>query len=74
VLNADGALGPVKVMVACNPHRSEVQLALPMELGWRPVAVSPRPDCKLAPGSMPKIDQGLLTLGPLGCGVWVVDA
>ena len=74
VLNANGLLGPVKVMIACNPHHSEVQLAVPMELGWRPVVVSPHPDCKHAPGTMPEIAQGLLTLGPLGCGVWVVGA
>ena len=74
VLNADGLLGPVKVMIACNPHHSEVQLALPMEFNWRPVVVSPWLECKLAPGSMPKIDQGVLTLGPLGCGLWVVGA
>lgn len=74
VLNANGLLGPVKVMIACNPHHSEVQLAVPMELGWRPVVVSPHPDCKHAPGAMPEIAQGLLTLGPLGCGVWVVEA
>jgi pullulanase/glycogen debranching enzyme len=74
VLNTDGQLGPTKVMIACNPHHSEVQLALPFNATWRPIALSPRPDCKLAPGLMPKIDQGMLTLGPLGCGVWVVEA
>jgi pullulanase/glycogen debranching enzyme len=74
VLNADGLLGPVKVMIACNPHPFEVQLALPMELHWWPVVVSPRLDCKLAPCPMPKIDHGVLTLPPLGCGLWVVGA
>lgn len=74
VLNADGRLGPSKILVACNPHHSEVHLSLPMEGSWQPVVLSPRPDCQLAPGLLPKIDQGVLTLGPLGCGVWVVGA
>jgi hypothetical protein len=45
-----------------------------MELHWWPVVVSPRLDCKLAPCPMPKIDHGVLTLPPLGCGLWVVGA
>ena len=72
VLNADGVLGPSRVLVACNPGSHAVELQVPIEAAWAPVVTSPFPSCQFAPGPMPKIDQGVLRLEPLGCGVWVV--
>ena len=72
VLNADGVLGPSRVLVACNPGSHAVELKVPIEAAWAPVVTSPFPSCQFAPGPMPKIDQGVLRLEPLGCGVWVV--
>ena len=71
-MNADGLLGSSKVLVACNPYHSTLKLSLPLEADWKPVVVSPQPRCPHAPGAMPQIEQGVLTLGPLACGVWVV--
>jgi hypothetical protein len=71
-MNADGLLGPSKVLVACNPYHSTLKLRLPLDAEWKPVVVSPQSQCPHAPGVMPQIEQGVLTLGPLACGVWFV--
>lgn len=68
-LNADGALGPRRVLVAVNPHPWPVDLAVP-DASWSAVVVSPRPDCPHAPGPSPSPAAGSLRLPPLGCGVW----
>lgn len=68
-LNADGALGPARVLVAANPHPWEVELEVAAE-GWSPVVLSPRPDCAHAPGPVPAWREGRLRLPPLGCGLW----
>lgn len=68
-LNADGSLGPARVLVAANPHPWAVELTVPAG-GWNPVVVSPLPDCAHAPGAAPVFEGGLLRLPPLGCGVW----
>ena len=74
VLNADGRLGPSRILIACNPHDKPVALALPRTANWLPVVVSPFPTCLHAPGDMPKIEKDMLILPPLGCGVWSVGA
>lgn len=74
VLNADGDLGPVRVMVACNPHDREVTLELPRTGEWTPVVVSPFPSCLHAPGPVPRIESGRLVLPPLGSAVWSAGA
>lgn len=68
-LNADGALGHGRVLVAANPHPWVVELAVPAG-DWRPVVRSPLPDCPHAPGEAPAPASGRLRLPPLGCGVW----
>jgi pullulanase len=68
-LNADGDLGPARVLVAANPHPWAVTLRVP-PAGWNPVALSPRPDCALAPGDAPAWEGDALRLPPLGCGLW----
>ena len=68
-LNADGSLGPSRVLVAANPHPWAVELTVPTG-AWNPVVVSPLPDCAHAPGEAPVLAGGILRLPPLGCGVW----
>jgi hypothetical protein len=68
-LNADGSLGPSRVLVAANPHPWEVVLDAPPG-DWRPVVLSPRPGCLHAPGVSPAWSEGRLVLPPLGCGLW----
>ena len=70
VLNADGALGPSRVLMACNPHDYEVVLALPRPGEWTPVVVSPFPSCLHAPGPVPRIESGRVVLPPLASAVW----
>jgi pullulanase/glycogen debranching enzyme len=74
VLNADGALGPSRVLMACNPHDREVVLALPRPGEWTPVVVSPFPSCLHAPGPVPRIEGGHVILPPLGAAVWSAGA
>ncbi len=68
-LNADGAMGPARVLVAANPHPWEVALDVPSG-GWSPVALSPVPGCAHAPGPSPAWKEGRLVLPPLGGGLW----
>jgi len=68
-LNADGALGSARALVAANPHPWEVVLEVGAA-GWRPVALSPAPDCPHAPGPGPAWRDGRLVLPPLACGLW----
>ncbi len=70
VLNADGALGPSQVLMACNPHDREIVLALPRPGDWAPVVVSPFPSCLHAPGPVPRIEAGRVVLPPLASAVW----
>ena len=74
VLNADGQLGPERILVACNPQGSPVELPLPELAAWQPVVLSPRPGTRHAPAEAPQIQSGTLSLPALGCGVWVVRA
>lgn len=74
VLNADGALGSSRVLLACNPHAQPVRLALPQAGAWRPVVLSPFPSCPHAPGATPTLGATELELPPLGCGVWSLGA
>jgi pullulanase/glycogen debranching enzyme len=74
VLNADGQLGPDRILVACNPHGRSVELPLPEVADWQPVVLSPRPGSRHASAEAPQIHLGSLSLPPLGCGVWVVRA
>lgn len=74
VLNADGMLGPARVLVACNPHGREVSLALPRTGGWTPVVASPSPACPHAPGPAPRIEADRVVLPPMGCAVWSAGA
>lgn len=74
VLNADGSLGSSRILLACNPHDHEVVLDLPRAAAWKPVVVSPSPDCPHASGSPPSLAGGKVVLPPLGCGVWSVGA
>ena len=74
VLNADGLLGPSKVLVACNPHRYPVRLPLPQEAKWSPVVLSPRPGSRHAASDAPEIAAGAVSLPALGCGVWVAES
>ena len=74
VLNADGALGPSRVLLACNPHGQEVTLDLPRTAQWVPVVVSPFPSCLHAPGPVPRIESGRVVLPPLGSAVWSASA
>ncbi len=68
-LNADGALGPARVLVAANPHPWTVRI--PLAAGsWKPVALSPRADCPHAPGAPPCWEGDSLVLAPLSCGLW----
>jgi pullulanase/glycogen debranching enzyme len=68
-LNADGALGPARALVAANPHPWPVRI--PLAAGpWTPVVLSPRPDCPHAPGPSPAWEGDTLVLPPLGCGLW----
>lgn len=69
VLNADGVLGPARVLIAINPHPWAVRFASP-EGNWSPVVLSPSPSCPLAPGPAPCWESGELVLPPLGCGLW----
>lgn len=68
-LNADGALGPARVLVAANPHPWDVRIPLP-SAGWTPVVLSPSADCPHAPGAPPSWEADCLVLPPLGCGLW----
>lgn len=68
-LNADGGLGPARVLVAANPHPWPVRIRVPAD-GWSPVVLSPRADCPLAPGPPPAWEGETLVLPPLGCGLW----
>jgi pullulanase/glycogen debranching enzyme len=68
-LNADGALGPARVLVAANPHPWVVRLPLAPK-GWKPVVLSPCAECPHAPGSPPSWEGDTLVLPPLGCGLW----
>jgi pullulanase/glycogen debranching enzyme len=74
VLNADGLLGPARVLMACNPHDREVTLALPRTGDWTPVVVSPFPSCLHAPGPVPRIEGDYVILPPLGAAVWSAGA
>lgn len=74
VLNADGALGSGRVLLACNPHGHEVSLELPRTGQWTSVVGSPFPSCLHAPGPSPRIEAGRVVLPPLGCGVWSAGA
>jgi hypothetical protein len=74
VLNADGLLGPVRILVACNPQAYAVELPLPAPAAWRPVVLSPSPDTRHAAAEPPELQSGTVSLPALGCGVWVVGA
>jgi pullulanase/glycogen debranching enzyme len=74
VFNADGQLGPERILVACNPQGYPVELPLPALAAWQPVVLSPRPGTRHAPAEAPQIQSGTLSLPALGCGVWVVRA
>ena len=74
VINADGGMGPSRILLACNPHDREVVLELPQTAAWTPVVVSPFPSCPHAPGPVPVLGSGRVVLPPLGCGVWSVRA
>jgi len=74
VLNHDRSVGPVRVLLACNPHRQQVELVLPDAGPWSPVVLSPRPDCPHAPGPRPEAAAGRVVLPPLACGVWSCPA
>lgn len=74
VFNADGQLGPERILVACNPQGYPVELLLPELAAWQPVVLSPRPGTRHAPAEAPQIQSGTLSLPALGCGVWVVRA
>ena len=69
-LNADGAMGSGRVLVAVNPHDREVVLDLPQTGAWKPVVLSPMPTCPHAPGVSPRMVDGKMILPPFGCGVW----
>lgn len=68
-LNADGELGPGRVLVAANPHPWPARVPVPPR-GWSPVALSPTPGCPVAPGASPAWEGEELVLPPLGCGLW----
>ena len=72
VLNADGAMGPTRVLLACNPHDQAVTLTVPSPGPWHPVVLSPVPSCRHAPGPVPTLVGDRLELPPLGCGVWSI--
>jgi len=74
VLNADGALGSGRVLLACNPHDHEVSLDLPRTGHWTPVVLSPFPSCLHAPGPVPRIEAGRVVLPPLASAVWSAGA
>jgi len=74
VFNADGQLGPERILVACNPQGYPVELPLPDLAAWQPVVLSPCPGTRHAPAEAPQIQSGTLSLPALGCGVWVVRA
>ena len=74
VFNADGQLGPERILVACNPQGSPVELPLPELAAWQPVVLSPRPGTRHASAEAPQIQSSTLSLPALGCGVWVVKA
>lgn len=74
VFNADGQLGPERILVACNPQGSPVELPLPDLAAWQPVVLSPRLGTRHASAEAPQIQSGALSLPALGCGVWVVKA
>jgi len=74
VLNADGALGSGRVLLACNPHGHEVSLDLPRTGNWTPVVLSPFPSCHHAPGPVPRIEAGRVVLPPLSSAVWSAGA
>ncbi|PAZ05851.1 MAG: hypothetical protein CAK86_03220 [Opitutia bacterium AMD-G1] len=74
VLNADGALGAARVLLACNPHDHEVSLDLPRTGNWTSVVVSPFPSCLFAPGPVPRIEAGRVVLPPLASAVWSAGA
>jgi pullulanase/glycogen debranching enzyme len=69
-LNADGAMGSAKVLVAVNPHAREVVLDLPLTGNWKPIVLSPTPSCPHAPGPVPRLEEGRVYLPPLACAVW----
>jgi pullulanase/glycogen debranching enzyme len=71
-LNADGVLGPGRVLLACNPHDHAVSLTVPSPGPWHPVVLSPFPSCPHAPGPVPTLVGDRLELPPLGCGVWSI--
>ena len=70
VLNADGALGAARVLLACNPHDHEVRLTLPQAGDWVPVVLSPLPACPHAPGALPRFESTQVVLPPLASAVW----
>ena len=74
VFNADGQLGPERILVACNPQGYPVELPLPELAAWQPVVLSPRPGTRHASAEAPQIQSSTLSLPALGCGVWVVKA
>ncbi|PHX58585.1 MAG: hypothetical protein CK522_03450 [Opitutia bacterium] len=74
VFNADGQLGPERILVACNPQGYPVELPLPALAAWQPVVLSPRLGTRHASAEAPQIQSGTLSLPALGCGVWVVRA
>lgn len=72
VLNADGALGSARVLLACNPGAHAVTLDLPRTGAWVPVVASPCPDCPHVPRAAPQIVDGQAVLPPLAVAVWSV--
>jgi hypothetical protein len=74
VLNADGLLGPARIMLACNPHAAPVELTMPRTGAWAPVVLSPFPSCPHASGPVPSLAEDRVILPPFGCGVWSAGA
>ncbi len=74
VLNADGLLGPSRILIACNPQDAPVELVMPRTGAWVPVVLSPFPSCPHAPGPVPGLAGDRVMLPPLGCGVWSAGA
>jgi hypothetical protein len=65
-------MGPMRILLACNPHDHAVTLTVPSPGPWHPVVLSPFPSCPHAPGPVPTLVGDRLELPPLGCGVWSI--